>query len=57
MNIDTIAGEGTELKGQFKQALGDATADPKLQQDGVVDQLYQGSLIITHEPNRGGRWR
>ena len=40
MNIDTIAGEGTELKGQFKQALGDATADPKLQQDGVVDQLF-----------------
>ena len=39
MNIDTIAGEGTEFKGQFKQALGDATADPKLQQDGLVDQL------------------
>lgn len=39
MNIDTIAGEGTELKGQFKQALGDATADPKLRQDGVVDQF------------------
>ena len=57
MNIATIAGEGTELKGQFKQALGDATADPKLQQDGVVNQLYQGSLIITHEPNVGVRWR
>lgn len=40
MNVDTIAGEGTELKGQFKQALGDATADPKLLQDGVVDQLF-----------------
>ena len=39
MNIDTIAGEGTELKGQFKQALGDATADRKLQQDGAVDQF------------------
>lgn len=39
MNIDTIAGEGTELKGHFKEALGDATADPKLQQDGVLDQF------------------
>ena len=39
MNFDTIAGEGTEFRDQFKQALGDATADPKLQQDGIVDQL------------------
>lgn len=39
MNIDTIAGEGTELKGQFKEALGNATADPQLQQDGIVDQF------------------
>ena len=40
MNIDTIAGEGTELKDQFKQALDDGTADSTLQQDGVVDQLF-----------------
>ena len=33
------SGEGTELRGQFKQATGDATANLKLQQDGVVDQL------------------
>ena len=39
MNIDTVAGEGTELKGQFKEALGDATGDPALRQDGVVDQF------------------
>jgi len=39
MNIDTIAGEGTEIKGQFKEALGNATADPQLQQDGIVDQF------------------
>lgn len=39
MNIDTVAGQGTELKGQFKEAFGDATADPALRQDGVVDQF------------------
>jgi uncharacterized protein YjbJ (UPF0337 family) len=39
MNVDTLVGEGTDLKGQFKQGLGDATNDPKLQQDGMVDQL------------------
>lgn len=39
MNIDTMAGEGTELKGQFKSSLGDATGDSKLQQDGAMDQL------------------
>ena len=40
MNIATIAGVGTELKGQFKQALGDVTADSTLQKDCVVDQLF-----------------
>jgi uncharacterized protein YjbJ (UPF0337 family) len=39
MNIDTLAGEGTELKGQFKESLGNATGDTALQQDGVMDQL------------------
>lgn len=39
MNIDTLAGEGTNLKGQFKDSLGRATGDPALQQDGMVDQL------------------
>ena len=39
MNIDKLAGEGTELKGQFKSSLGNATGDSKLQQDGAVDQL------------------
>ena len=42
MNIDTLAGEGTETKGQFKSALGDVTGDSKLQQDGAVDQLSGG---------------
>ena len=39
MNIDTLAGEGTDLKGRFKSSLGDATGDPALQQDGAMDQL------------------
>jgi uncharacterized protein YjbJ (UPF0337 family) len=39
MNIDTLAGEGTDLKGRFKSSLGDATGDPALQQEGAVDQL------------------
>ena len=43
MNIDTLAGEGTQTKGDFKRGLGDVTGDAKLQQDGAVDQL-SGSL-------------
>lgn len=39
MNIDTLAGEGTDLKGQFKEGLGEATGDPLLQRDGAADQI------------------
>jgi uncharacterized protein YjbJ (UPF0337 family) len=39
MNIDTLAGEGTDLKGRFKTSLGDATGDAALQRDGASDQL------------------
>lgn len=39
MNIDTLAGEGTEMKGRFKTSLGDATGDQGLRQDGMADQL------------------
>ena len=39
MNIDTLAGEGTELKGKFKESLGDAAGDPALQRDGIADQV------------------
>ena len=39
MNIDTIAGEGTQTKGDFKKGLGEITGDTKLQQDGAADQL------------------
>lgn len=39
MNIDTLAGEGTEMKGRFKSSIGDATGDARLQQDGAMDQL------------------
>jgi uncharacterized protein YjbJ (UPF0337 family) len=40
MNIDTLAGEGTELKGRFKESLGTATADPALQQAGIADHVF-----------------
>ena len=39
MNIDTIAGEGTRTKGDFKAGLGDVTGDRQMQQDGAADQL------------------
>ena len=39
MNIDTLAGEGTDMKGRLKTGLGNATNDPGLQQDGAIDQL------------------
>lgn len=39
MNIDTLAGEGTQIKGRFKEGLGDATGDPALRRDGRADQL------------------
>jgi uncharacterized protein YjbJ (UPF0337 family) len=43
MNIDTLAGEGTQTKGDFKKGLGDALGDNQLRQDGAADQL-SGSL-------------
>jgi uncharacterized protein YjbJ (UPF0337 family) len=43
MNIDTVVGEGTDLKGRFKESLGEATGDPGLQQDGLADQ-FSGNL-------------
>ena len=46
MNIDTLAGEGTEMKGRFKESLGDAIGDPALQSDGAADQL-SGSVRKT----------
>lgn len=39
MNIDRLAGEGTNLKGRFKESLGDAVGDPALQRDGIADQV------------------
>ena len=39
MNIDTLAGEGTNIKGRFKESLGDAAGDPALQRDGIADQV------------------
>ncbi len=42
MNIDTLAGEGTQTKGDLKQGLGDLTGDSRLQSDGAADQLSGG---------------
>ena len=39
MNIDTLAGEGTDIKGQVKESLGGAIGDRELQREGVADQL------------------
>lgn len=39
MNIDTLAGEGTDLKGRFKESFGEAVGDPALRREGVADQL------------------
>lgn len=39
MNIDTVAGEGTELKGKIKEGLGNATGDPALRQEGMTNQV------------------
>jgi uncharacterized protein YjbJ (UPF0337 family) len=39
MNIDTLAGEGTNLKGRFKESLGSAVGDRELQSDGAADQV------------------
>ncbi len=39
MNIDTLAGEGTTIKGRFKESLGNAAGDRALQRDGIADQL------------------
>ena len=40
MNIDTLAGEGTEVKGRFKETLGTATANSDLRQEGLADQAF-----------------
>ena len=39
MNIDTVAGEGTEIKGRFKESLGTAIGDQELRREGAADQL------------------
>jgi uncharacterized protein YjbJ (UPF0337 family) len=39
MNIDTLAGEGTDLKGRFKESVGNAIGDRELQREGAGDQV------------------
>lgn len=39
MNIDTLAGEATDLKGRLKEGLGEATGDTRLKGEGVSDQI------------------
>lgn len=38
MNRDELDGKTTELKGKLKQAAGHLTNDPKLHDEGVVDE-------------------
>jgi len=37
-NKDEIAGKANQLKGKVKQAVGNATGDPRLHDEGVADQ-------------------
>jgi uncharacterized protein YjbJ (UPF0337 family) len=39
MNEDTLEGEGRNLAGQVKEAVGKATGDPATQNQGVADQV------------------
>jgi uncharacterized protein YjbJ (UPF0337 family) len=39
MNIDTLAGEGTNIKGRFKESLGTAIGDSEMRSEGVADQI------------------
>lgn len=39
MNEDTLMGEGREVVGKVKKVAGDATNDPSLEAEGVIDQL------------------
>ncbi len=39
MNEDILMGEGREVVGKVKKVAGDATNDPSLQAEGVIDQL------------------
>lgn len=39
MNEDTLMGEGREIAGKVKKVAGDATNDPSLEAEGVIDQL------------------
>lgn len=34
-----VQGKATEVVGQIKQAVGDATGDPVLELDGIIDQM------------------
>ena len=39
MNSDTLEGQGRNVGGQIKQAVGNATGDGALQDRGVADQV------------------
>ncbi len=39
MDRDRIEGSGTKMKGDVKEAVGRATGDQKLQQEGAMDKV------------------
>ena len=39
MEKEQVTGKIDELKGKFKQGVGNATGDPNLHDEGVVDEL------------------
>lgn len=39
MNEDTLMGEGREVAGKVKKVAGNATGNPSLEAEGMVDQL------------------
>ena len=39
MNEDTLMGEGRDVVGKVKKVAGEATGDPSLQAEGLIDQL------------------
>lgn len=42
MNTTTLKGDAQDIGGTVKEAAGNATGDPKLQGDGIADQVTGG---------------
>ena len=55
MNIDTLAGESTDMKGRLKTGLGNATNDPALTELPGTIAAVSGHLTIAAARHRGRR--